>query len=114
MEVRLDGQAAIVTGAGAGIGRATALLLAERGARVLVNDGDAGRAEAVAAEIRSGGGEAIGEGSAVGSRDAARRIVERALASFGRLDTSSSTMPAFPVPRRSAPIRTRTSTSSST
>jgi NAD(P)-dependent dehydrogenase (short-subunit alcohol dehydrogenase family) len=86
MEVRLDGQAAIVTGAGAGIGRATALLLAERGARVLVNDADAGRAEAVAAEIRSGGGEAIGEGSAGGSRDAARRIVERALASFGRLD----------------------------
>ena len=86
MTIRLDGQAAIITGAGAGIGRATALLMAERGARILVNDADIGRAEETAAAIRSNGGDGIGEGSPVGTTQAARQIVAAAVAAFGRVD----------------------------
>jgi NAD(P)-dependent dehydrogenase (short-subunit alcohol dehydrogenase family) len=85
--IDFSGQAAIVTGAGSGIGRAIALALAARGARVLVNDpaGD-GRAEAVCAEIRSGGGVATAEMSPVGSHESARCIAQAALTAFGRTD----------------------------
>jgi len=74
MSIRLDGQVAIVTGAGQGLGRSHALALAERGAKVVVNDlGDAkGRstnAEAVVDEIKSSGGEAMAHGANVAKQD---------------------------------------------
>ncbi|HEY0448785.1 SDR family NAD(P)-dependent oxidoreductase [Actinophytocola sp.] len=93
--LRFDGRVAIVTGAGRGIGRAHALLLAERGARVVVNDlgsassgdgSDAGPAEQVAAAIRAAGGDAVADGSDVASVDGAARLVGRALDSYGRVD----------------------------
>jgi NAD(P)-dependent dehydrogenase (short-subunit alcohol dehydrogenase family) len=96
-ELRFDGRVAIVTGAGGnpGLGRAYALLLAQRGARVVVNDlgvGPDGRgvaetdAEAVAAEIRDAGGEAVANADSVADIDGARRIVDTALERWGRVD----------------------------
>ena len=94
--IRFDDQVAIVTGAGGGMGRAYALGLAQRGARVVVNDfggdmfgrepGAAPLAEAVVHEIRTGGGEAIADATPVGGADAARAIVAAALDAFGRVD----------------------------
>jgi NAD(P)-dependent dehydrogenase (short-subunit alcohol dehydrogenase family) len=89
------GQVAIVTGAGRGIGRAHAMALAERGARVVVNDlggaasgdgSDAAPAERVAAGIRAAGGEAVADGSDVASPDGAAHLVRRAMAEYGRVD----------------------------
>lgn len=91
----LDGKVAIVTGAGGGIGRATALALAREGARVLVNDHGGARdgngesrevADAVVAEIRALGGQAEASYDSVSDEASAERIVERAVTSFGRLD----------------------------
>jgi NAD(P)-dependent dehydrogenase (short-subunit alcohol dehydrogenase family) len=83
---RLEGQVVAVTGAGRGLGRAYALALAAEGAGVVVNDRDADPAEAVAAEIRAGGGQAAVVADAVGTRAAAVRLVEAAGEEFGRLD----------------------------
>ncbi|MFF7656172.1 SDR family NAD(P)-dependent oxidoreductase [Streptomyces sp. NPDC007983] len=96
-EFRFDGRVAIVTGAGSnpGLGRSYALLLSSRGAKVVVNDlgaGPDGRgqigpgAEAVVDEIRSAGGEAVGDGHSVAERDGARAIVDTALDTWGRID----------------------------
>jgi NAD(P)-dependent dehydrogenase (short-subunit alcohol dehydrogenase family) len=93
--IRFDGRVAIVTGAGRGIGRAHALLLAERGARVVVNDlgsatsgdgSDPGPAARVAAEIRAAGGEAVADASDVASGEGAAQLVRRALDAYGRVD----------------------------
>jgi NAD(P)-dependent dehydrogenase (short-subunit alcohol dehydrogenase family) len=93
--ISLAGQSAIVTGAGAGIGREIALLLSRRGARVLVNDyggdfrgnaGDQESAEAVVREITATGGTAVANGTAVGTAAAAREIHRAALDAFGRVD----------------------------
>jgi NAD(P)-dependent dehydrogenase (short-subunit alcohol dehydrogenase family) len=97
-ELRFDGRVAVVTGAGGNpsIGRAHALLLASRGARVVVNDigshpemrgypGEASAA-AVVAEIRAAGGEAVADTNSVASVEGARAIVATALDAFGRLD----------------------------
>jgi 3-oxoacyl-[acyl-carrier protein] reductase len=92
---RLEGKAAIVTGAGRGIGRCEALLLAAEGAKVLVNDvyvenrggaDEAKIAERVVAEIRASGGEAAANGDSVASMQGAERIVNSAIREFGRLD----------------------------
>ena len=87
---RFDGQVAIVTGAGGGLGRAYALLLASEGAKVVVNDyggdtrgtaGTSAMADAVVDEIRSTGGEAVADSSDVATEGA--HVVETALAAFG-------------------------------
>jgi NAD(P)-dependent dehydrogenase (short-subunit alcohol dehydrogenase family) len=86
---------AIVTGAGGGLGREHALLLASRGAAVVVNDlgGDvhgagasARAADAVVDEIRKAGGVAVADHGSVSDPDAAAAIVERAVDEFGRID----------------------------
>ncbi len=90
-----DGRVAVVTGAGRGIGRAHARLLAERGASVVVNDlggsmeglgADAGVASAVAAEIVAAGGAAAADGSNVATPDGAQGLIDTAIERFGRLD----------------------------
>lgn len=93
---RLKGKVAAVTGAGRNIGRAEAMLLAEQGAKVIVNDlgggpygteaGDASLAEIVAQEIRDAGGEAIGQCSSVATREGGEAVVKAALDAFGRID----------------------------
>jgi NAD(P)-dependent dehydrogenase (short-subunit alcohol dehydrogenase family) len=94
-ELRFDGQVIIVTGAGRGIGRAEAMLLAERGASVVVNDvgsdtsgvgHSAGPAEEVVAEITSVGGTAVANSSTIATPAGAQAIVNLALERFGRID----------------------------
>jgi NAD(P)-dependent dehydrogenase (short-subunit alcohol dehydrogenase family) len=92
---RLDGRVAIVTGAGRGIGRSVALLLAAEGASVVVNDigaaldgsgGDAGPAQQVAAEIADVGGKAVASLADVSDHGAAEGLIATAVEQFGRLD----------------------------
>jgi NAD(P)-dependent dehydrogenase (short-subunit alcohol dehydrogenase family) len=94
-ELRFDDRVAVVTGAGRGIGREEAKLLAARGAKVVVNDwgrtGD-GRAtldhvaEEVVAEIRAEGGDAVADMNDVGTAEGAGAVVEHALDQWGRID----------------------------
>ncbi|MBL0418720.1 SDR family oxidoreductase [Ramlibacter sp. AW1] len=84
--IDLSGQAAIVTGSGRGLGLAFARALARAGAAVVVNDVDADAARQAAQLIASEGGRAVAEVVAVGSAEAADRLVARAVDSFGRLD----------------------------
>jgi NAD(P)-dependent dehydrogenase (short-subunit alcohol dehydrogenase family) len=90
-----EGRVAVVTGAGRGIGRAYALLLADRGARVVVNDlggsmqgvgVDGAVASTVAAEIDAAGGTAVADENDVASADGARALIGAAVEKFGRLD----------------------------
>ena len=83
---RLAGRRAIVTGGAAGIGRATALLLAEHGAAVAVADVNEAGARAVATAIEKAGGRAIAVACDVTRADDCRRAVEAAVAVFGGLD----------------------------
>ena len=95
MTIDFKGRVAIVTGAGGGLGRQHALALAARGAKVLVNDlggardgsgGSVSAAEAVAAEIRAAGGEALANGASVTDFTAVQGMVQRAVDAWGRVD----------------------------
>ena len=83
---RLLDQAAVVTGGGRGIGRVLALTLADEGARVAVSGRNMRNLEAVAEEIRSGGGEAIVIPCDVTKRDQARSLASGVMEAFGRID----------------------------
>jgi NAD(P)-dependent dehydrogenase (short-subunit alcohol dehydrogenase family) len=94
-DLRFDGQVAVVTGGGQGLGREHALLLAERGARLVVNDvGSAphggGQSEEparqVVADIQAKGGEAIADFRSVASAEGGRGIIAAAMEAYGRLD----------------------------
>lgn len=93
--LRFDGRVAVVTGAGRGLGRAYALMLAQRGAAVVVNDtgadltGDGVHddpSERVAAEIRDAGGVAVACTASVATRDGGEAIIGAALEHYGRVD----------------------------
>ena len=83
---RLDGKVALITGAGAGMGREHALLLAARGARIAVQDIDCASAEETARRVTSAGGEAEIFVSDVAVVDAIKRTVREAEAKWGRID----------------------------
>ncbi|MEW9920398.1 SDR family NAD(P)-dependent oxidoreductase [Marimonas sp. MJW-29] len=94
-EIRFDGQVAIVTGAGTGLGRSHALGLAKRGAKVVINDLGVSRdgsgssseaAEAVVAEIEAMGGDAMAHGCDVSDEDGVIDMVQQAVATWGRVD----------------------------
>ena len=85
MTIRLDGQVAIVTGAGQGLGRTHALALAERGAKLVVND--LNNASAVVNEIKAAGGEAIANGANVADFAQVEAMVQQAVDEWGRIDS---------------------------
>jgi NAD(P)-dependent dehydrogenase (short-subunit alcohol dehydrogenase family)/acyl dehydratase/putative sterol carrier protein len=95
-KIRFDGRVAIITGAGAGLGRVYALELAKRGAKVVVNDlggardgsgqGSSTPADEVVREIREMGGEAVADYHSVATPEGGRAIVQTALDVFGKVD----------------------------
>ncbi len=95
MTISFSDKVAIVTGAGGGLGRCHALQFAERGAKVIVNDlggavdGSGGSSEAadkVVDEIRAMGGDAISNGSSVTDKAGVKKLVDDAMAAYGRID----------------------------
>jgi NAD(P)-dependent dehydrogenase (short-subunit alcohol dehydrogenase family) len=91
MSIRLDGQVAIVTGAGQGLGRSHALALADRGAKVVVNDlgdesGRSANADAVVEEIKAAGGEAMAHGANVANVEQVNDMVTQTMDAWGRVD----------------------------
>lgn len=94
-ELRFDQRVAVITGAGRGLGRAYALLLAEKGAQVVVNDlggslqgdgHDIGPAQSVVDEIVAAGGEAVANTDSVATADGGRAIIDCAIQHYGRID----------------------------
>src|SRR5882762_10325268 len=94
-EIRFDGRVAVVTGAGRALGRAHAMLLAARGAKVVVNDfgggpdgagGDTSVAQTVVDEIVAKGGEAVANTGDVSNQSDAHAMVAAAIDDYGRVD----------------------------
>jgi NAD(P)-dependent dehydrogenase (short-subunit alcohol dehydrogenase family) len=94
-EIRFDNKVAVVTGAGGGLGKAYALLLAARGAKVVVNDlggtfdgsgSDATPAQQVVDEIKAAGGDAVANYDSVAEWESAQKIINTAVENYGRLD----------------------------
>src|SRR5215470_2793614 len=95
MAIRYDGKVVIVTGAGGGLGRSHALEFARRGAKVVVNDlggsvdgtgGSSAAADAVVAEIKTAGGEAIADGASVTDDKGVANMIQRTMDQWGRVD----------------------------
>jgi NAD(P)-dependent dehydrogenase (short-subunit alcohol dehydrogenase family) len=95
MTLRLDGRVAVVTGAGAGLGRQHALLLARQGAKVVVNDlggsingvgGDSSAADKVVGEIKAAGGQAVASYESVALQASAEKIIRTAVDTFDKID----------------------------
>src|SRR5438552_2539934 len=91
----VEGKVVVVTGAGRGIGKEIALLMAREGAKVVVNDigaslggegNDQSPGEEVVSEIRKNGGEAVASFDSVAEWDSAHRVVKKAVDTFGRVD----------------------------
>ena len=125
-DLGFDGKVAIVTGAGGGLGREHALLLASRGALVVVNDlggavdgsgGDAGPGQQVVDEIKAAGGEAVLDTNSVATPEGGAAIVQTALDAFGRIDIvvnnagilRDKSVPQHGRPTSSTPCSTSTS-----
>src|SRR5690349_6238154 len=94
-EVRFDGKAIVVTGAGRGMGRDHSLLLASRGAKVVVSDAgvaldgsnaNSGPAESVVAEIKAAGGAAVAHTADLSIEGGATAAVQTCIDAFGRID----------------------------
>ncbi len=94
-EVRFDDRVAIVTGAGGGLGRTYALMLASRGAAVVVNDlggaadgmgGGSSMADAVVKEITNAGGKAVANYDSVATPEGGENITKTAVENFGKVD----------------------------
>jgi NAD(P)-dependent dehydrogenase (short-subunit alcohol dehydrogenase family) len=94
-ELRFDDRVAVITGAGRGMGRAHALLLASRGAKVVVNDLggsiegqglDAGPAQGVVDEIKAAGGEGVANTDSVAALEGCKALIEQAMDTYGRID----------------------------
>src|SRR5205085_10918251 len=95
MPISFANKVAIVTGAGGGLGRAHALLLAKLGAKLVINDlggsldgsgGNSAAAEKVVEEIKAAGGQAIANGASVSDDAGVAHLVKQAMDAFGRID----------------------------
>ncbi|MCP3745426.1 MULTISPECIES: SDR family oxidoreductase [unclassified Paenibacillus] len=97
MEGRIENKVVVITGASSGIGEATALLLAERGAKVVLGARGADRLEALATRISNGGGEAVYARTDVRRREDLCNLVNLACERYGKLDVLVSNAGVMPI-----------------